>query len=67
MPLSGSGLDCAECRALLALLADMPDRARYEVRTLRPRERAACARAARQLAEMCEDPDVDRPAWSPDG
>lgn len=57
-----TGLDCAECRALLSLLAGMEDRARYEVRTLRPRERADCARAARRLVELCEDPQVDRPA-----
>lgn len=62
-----SGLDCAECRALLALLADMDDRARYEVRTLRPRERASCAGAARRLADLCEDPELDRRAWSPEG
>ncbi len=47
--------DCAECRALLALLASVEDRARYEVRSLTPHERDMCARAARRLAELCEE------------
>jgi hypothetical protein len=47
--------DCSECRALLALLGDVEDRARREVRQLTDRERTVCARAARRLAELCEE------------
>ncbi len=46
--------DCAETRALLALLVKNEDRAWLEVRSLRLWERTACARAARRLAEMCD-------------
>jgi hypothetical protein len=58
--------DCSETRALVALLVDAEGRAWQEVQRLRPREREACARAARRLAELCDDPEAARPAWARD-
>ena len=46
--------DCAECRALLALLVQYEDRAVREIERLGPGERAACARACRRLADLCD-------------
>jgi hypothetical protein len=55
--------DCAETRALLALLVQNEDRASMEVRSLGPRARAACARARQRLGELCDDPEATRPGW----
>ncbi len=57
--MTGSGTDCAGCRALLV---ENQDRAYREVRHLRPGERAACARACRRLAELCDDAAA-HPTW----
>ncbi len=54
-------MDCAECRALLALLVSDEDRARWEIRSLTAHERAALAQAARRLAELCEELGAARP------
>jgi hypothetical protein len=56
------GLDCAECRALLDLLAGLDDRAEREVRTLTAGMRTSCRRAALQLARICE---AETPAEGP--
>ena len=58
--------DCAECRALLALIiTNDEDRAIMELRGIGPRARAACGKAARLLAELCEDAEA-RPSWERD-
>ena len=56
-------IDCAETRALVALLVDAEVRAYLQLRSLGPRERADCARACRRLAELCEDLESVRPSW----
>ena len=56
--MSTSGTDCAECRALLALLAENEDRACRELRRLLPGERTKLVQACRRLVDLCGRGDL---------
>ena len=56
--MSTSGTDCAECRALLAMLVENEDRLEREVRNLLPGERTKLAQACRRLADLCQRDDL---------